>query len=249
MPLPRLPNRPPEPSRPRQRDGTAPPLILAHRGLRLEKPENTISAFEAARRAGCDGVEFDVRRLADGAWVLHHDARLRVGRRRYDLDRVRRADLRKLRLRGGVLPTLEHVLRWSARHPSLLFDIELKPGAYREEILPLLDARRRHPTVVTTFDLDTARRLKATRPRLRVGAVSVRPDAKWADGLRRADLDVAVIPARRARNALLGQLSNRGLEPWVWGIRRPSHAAALSDLGVAAFITDVPRALLPSRPT
>src|SRR3954454_8259805 len=48
--------------------------ILGHRGAPRDAPENTLAAFVAARRLGADGVELDVRRTADGALAVHHDA-------------------------------------------------------------------------------------------------------------------------------------------------------------------------------
>jgi glycerophosphoryl diester phosphodiesterase len=48
--------------------------ILAHRGASAIARENTLEAFCEARRLGADGVELDVRRSADGALVVHHDA-------------------------------------------------------------------------------------------------------------------------------------------------------------------------------
>jgi glycerophosphoryl diester phosphodiesterase len=48
--------------------------VLAHRGASAIKRENTVEAFCEARRLGADGVELDVRRSADGALVVHHDA-------------------------------------------------------------------------------------------------------------------------------------------------------------------------------
>jgi glycerophosphoryl diester phosphodiesterase len=43
-------------------------------------PENTLEAFIRAGQLGADGVELDVRRTADGAMVVHHDAALADGR-------------------------------------------------------------------------------------------------------------------------------------------------------------------------
>ena len=54
----------------RTRDGRLRPPGLHGGGLR----ENTVEAFAEARRLGADGVELDVRRSADGALVVHHDA-------------------------------------------------------------------------------------------------------------------------------------------------------------------------------
>jgi glycerophosphoryl diester phosphodiesterase len=48
--------------------------VLAHRGVATRARENTVEAFCEARRLGADGVELDVRRSADGAVVVHHDA-------------------------------------------------------------------------------------------------------------------------------------------------------------------------------
>src|SRR5579884_848459 len=48
--------------------------VLGHRGASAACPENTIEAFLEAVRLGADGVELDVRRTADGALAVHHDA-------------------------------------------------------------------------------------------------------------------------------------------------------------------------------
>ncbi|MEY2417522.1 MAG: glycerophosphoryl diester phosphodiesterase [Actinomycetota bacterium] len=55
-------------------------LILGHRGASAERPENTLDAFTRAIELGGDGVELDVRRTADAAMVVHHDAALSDGR-------------------------------------------------------------------------------------------------------------------------------------------------------------------------
>lgn len=51
---------------------------LAHRGFGGPYPENTIAAFDLALRSGFTGFEFDLRRTADGAWVVSHDDRLDI---------------------------------------------------------------------------------------------------------------------------------------------------------------------------
>lgn len=50
-----------------------PPLTFAHRGARAHAPENTVEAFELARRLGATGLETDVWLTADGLAVLDHD--------------------------------------------------------------------------------------------------------------------------------------------------------------------------------
>src|SRR2546423_10594145 len=55
-------------------------LVLGHRGASATTPENTIEAFAEARGLGADGVELDIRRTADDALAVHHDAVLPDGR-------------------------------------------------------------------------------------------------------------------------------------------------------------------------
>ena len=71
-------------------------ITFAHRGARLEEPENTIPAFERALRAGATGIETDVWRSADGEVVCAHDAVVRRGRRRHRIQQTTAAELAEL---------------------------------------------------------------------------------------------------------------------------------------------------------
>jgi glycerophosphoryl diester phosphodiesterase len=48
--------------------------VIAHRGNHTRAHENTLTAIEHAIQAGVDYVEIDVRRTADGNYVLMHDS-------------------------------------------------------------------------------------------------------------------------------------------------------------------------------
>jgi glycerophosphoryl diester phosphodiesterase len=81
------------------------PIIVAHRGLHRDLPENSLEAFRAAVEAGFEWVEFDVQAASDGTPVILHDETLdrttmacgAVLRRRGD-------ELRHVRMRLGDLP-------------------------------------------------------------------------------------------------------------------------------------------------
>ena len=47
--------------------------IVAHRGSRINRPENTLAAFEEAVRVGADGIELDIHLSKDGEVVVIHD--------------------------------------------------------------------------------------------------------------------------------------------------------------------------------
>jgi glycerophosphoryl diester phosphodiesterase len=57
-------------------------ITFAHRGARLEEPENTIAAFRRARELGAGGLETDVWLSGDGEVVCCHDATVGRGLRR-----------------------------------------------------------------------------------------------------------------------------------------------------------------------
>ena len=71
-------------------------ITFAHRGARLEEPENTIPAFETALRAGVTGLETDVWLAADGEVVCAHDPVVRKGRRRRRISESSAAELAEL---------------------------------------------------------------------------------------------------------------------------------------------------------
>src|SRR5271157_4437161 len=49
-------------------------VAISHRGEHLQRPENTIPAFQEAIRVGADFIEVDVQTTSDGKLVLSHDA-------------------------------------------------------------------------------------------------------------------------------------------------------------------------------
>lgn len=69
------------------------PIGFAHRGASAHAPENTLEAFELARRLGARGLESDVWLTADGVAVLDHDGVVGGRLRRRPISTVDRASL------------------------------------------------------------------------------------------------------------------------------------------------------------
>src|SRR4051812_45476130 len=122
--------------------------IFAHRGASAAFPENTVEAFRAAGAMGAQWVELDVRRTADGALAVHHDARLPDGR---SIVEIRAADL------PSSVPSLADALAACA---PLGVNVELKNLPGDEDFDPAVamaevvaDAIRRceQPIIVSSF--------------------------------------------------------------------------------------------------
>lgn len=80
------------------------PIVIAHRTCPRDAPENSLAGIAAARAAGAEAVEVDVRRTRDGVPVLLHDkSLLRTARWPRRLDRCDSDWVRTRRL-GGPAP-------------------------------------------------------------------------------------------------------------------------------------------------
>ena len=105
------------------------PRIWAHRGDSAHAPENTMAAFDRARRAGADGIELDVRFDRDGTVVVFHDSDLeRLCGRPGRIEELSATERAALRVGGEPIPTLAEVLDGLG---DLEVDVEikaLKPG-------------------------------------------------------------------------------------------------------------------------
>jgi glycerophosphoryl diester phosphodiesterase len=105
-----------------------PPITFAHRGARLEEPENTLPAFRRALEHGAGGLETDAWLSADGHAVLVHDGSVRRGLR---WARVRRTTAAGL-ARVGV-PRLEEL--YAALGTDFELSIDVKDRAAARPIL------------------------------------------------------------------------------------------------------------------
>lgn len=219
-----------------QRGDGPPPLIVAHRGAWEQAPQNSLEAVRQAVALGCDGIEIDVRRTADGQLVIVHDARLRwrqVGR--LDHQQV------QARMQVGQAPLLSDVLDQAAGR--ILVDIELKEDGYVQDVAAVIGQRLAPAQyTVTSFRPRVLAQVKQHLSEARTGLLLGPRGARQAGRrLREARADFAAPHVTLARAGFLEWAAARGLECWLWTV---NDARALKSLGahpsVAALITDVP---------
>jgi glycerophosphoryl diester phosphodiesterase len=219
------------------RDGEGRTLVLAHRGAWDPAPQNSLEAVRRAAALGCDGVEIDVRRTADGQLVVVHDGRL--GWRA-----VRRLEHREVqaRMAAGQAPLLSDVLREAAAG-QLLVDVELKEDGYVEEAMDLI-ARHLHGTryVVTSFRPRVLAQVKRHRPQTRTGLLLAQRAAGQAPRrMRESGADLLLPHVSLIRTGIVEWAAGQGLAVWVWTVNDDHALRTLSaDPRVAALITDAP---------
>lgn len=147
---------------------------FAHRGLHYGAgfPENSLLAFAAALELGA-GIECDLRLTADDQIVVFHDADawrlcaspLRIGASTH-------AELGRLRLGDGPIPTLAGLLRLVAGQVPLLLEIKVDGDIWRW-VPALRGALTGYdgPFGVMSFDARLPRLLMTNLPTVRRGLV------------------------------------------------------------------------------
>ncbi|MWB97821.1 glycerophosphodiester phosphodiesterase [Agromyces sp. MMS17-SY077] len=228
------------------------PRVLAHRGLALESPENTVGAFAAALSAGADSLETDVHASRDGVAIVSHDPDLeRVAGRRGRIGDFTVIQLASIDLGGGEHPErLEDVL---VRFPDARFNIDVKQeAALGPAIEAVLAADAADRVLLTSFDDGRRMRLAERLPGVATSggrrAVILCLVGSWfgSTALVRAGLRGAgalQVPERagflRIVSARFLRIVHRaGAEVHVWTVNDPEDMRRLLDLGVDGLVTD-----------
>ncbi len=160
---------------PRAPDPLGPgPAGFTHRGLHhgAQFPENSLLAFAAALEVGA-GIECDLRLTADNRIVVFHDADCwRLCASPLKIGQSTLAELGRLRLGEGPIPTLERVLDLVAGRVPLLLEAKVDGDIWR-----WIPALRRALSGyqgrfgVMSFDPRLPRMLKTNMPSVRRGLV------------------------------------------------------------------------------
>jgi glycerophosphoryl diester phosphodiesterase len=129
-------------------------VAISHRGEHLERPENTIPAFQEAIRVGADFIEVDVQTTADGKLVLSHDATVdrctdgkgRIGAMTFDQVEALDAGIKKgAQFTGTKIPTFDEVLNLARGKIGIYVDIK---NATAQDLVTHIDGHGMSDNVV-----------------------------------------------------------------------------------------------------
>ena len=150
------------------------PRGFAHRGLHRgsDFPENSLIAFAAALELGA-GIECDLRLTADGRVVVFHDADAkRICGSPMRIGQSSLADLGRLRVGNGPIPTLESLLHLVGGGVPMLLEVKVEDDIWRwaPALKRALDDYV-GPFGIMSFDARIPRLLKTNLPDVRRGLV------------------------------------------------------------------------------
>lgn len=226
-----------------------PPVIIAHRTLPLDEPENSLAGIRRAGALGADFVEIDVRRARGGEPVLVHDPLLlRTTGRPWPVRCATTTGLRRARLRGSRehehVPTFAEAV--AALPDGLGLAIDTKdPGAAGAVVAELRNQGKLGAALLWAQS-ERAVRWYATHAGDEAGEVALLRDALEPDAVDRFLADArafgaTAISAHQASvdEAFLARAHGLGLRVHCW-FQDEATQRAMATLPLDGIVTDWP---------
>ena len=226
--------------------------MLAHRGLAIDAPENTLLAFLHAASIGVTHLETDVHASSDGVAMISHDPDLRrLTGREVLVGDLTAAELRAIDLgHGQTFCSLAEALD---AFPDSKFNVDVKDKrAVTGTITAIAEARAIPRVLIGSFSTARRRATVAGLPGVatsismvpalfavivaKIGLVGL---LRWI--LRR--VDAVQLPSRKFGFAITTARTIRhfqaaGVEVHAWTINDPREMRELIDAGIDGLVSD-----------
>ena len=168
----------------RQRRGR--PFVVAHRGVPVLEPENTLPSFALALQQGADVLETDLRFTRDDQIVLFHDSTLE--RTTNGQGSVRDHTLQELQqlqtrapsgaLTAARIPTLSQLIEATNSQTPLLLELKdplFADPSYARQLVDLLAHYGvLHSSAIISFQAAYVATVKAVEPAIPTGIITMR---------------------------------------------------------------------------
>ncbi len=222
------------------------PLIFAHRGANSFAPENSIPAFEAAIRIGCDGIEMDVRLTASGDIIIFHDRRLnRMTGCRGNVHQMTLSQIRQVYLESNPhfrIPTLQEVLEVIGDRILINIDVKketMRQNGLEEKILSILrDFRLKDNIVISSFNPLVLKKFADLAPDYRLGFIYRQRSHKFiSNGV---PVESFHVYHRMLSRKYITNLHQQNYRVYAWTVDKERHFRRMLKIGVDGIITNHP---------
>lgn len=221
------------------------PKIIAHRGDRLNAPENTLRAFGQASQLGAKMVEFDVSMSADHVPIICHDlsAKRTTGHPGafVEMDFVQ---IKALQAEGEQIPSLQETLQYLLQQ-QLAANVELKACHQHfandiARIAKLLKNYDQHlpAMLVSSFQLDFLRHYHALNSDHALGLLFQALPVDWLAHATALDAYSVHLDQRFVQAKEVIAIKQAGYKVLVYTVNDIARAERLFSMGVDAIFTD-----------
>jgi len=241
------------------------PLIIAHRGVSAETPENTMSAFRKAIEYGCPFIELDVQLSKDGVPVVVHDPHLKrtsdvgsdVTVQELTLDQIKQLDAGSWfseEFRGERIPTLKEVLEMKRGPTGLMIEIKTpKSGEEKKLVETVVAVLKKAPQredegeiLLGSFSPEVVKNVQEIAPDFAVIGIAKEHqtiDAHRALGVTHFTLHYPLVTAE-----LIEKLHQEGCVVWTYTVNDRATLKKVTEAGVDGVITNDPKEIFKIHP-
>lgn len=234
--------------------------VTAHRGDSVRCPENTLDAFRRGIEAGCDWIETDVYRTADGRLVLCHDpTTLRTAGQELRIADATLAELRALDMAAQfraknnldeiscakqTIPTLEEALDLILTEKKARLSLQPKDDCV-DEIVRIIRGKNAENWVgFNDGSLEKMSRAKELLPEAVIFWDRHHPDlAKDIPIAVERNFHALVLHQSDVAPEAVQAIRGAGLVPGAWTVNEVPTMKRCLDLGIERIYTDDPETL------
>ncbi|MEK4118834.1 glycerophosphodiester phosphodiesterase family protein [Paenibacillus sp. FSL W8-0919] len=228
------------------------PKYVAHRGLSMFAPENTIAAFELAGKSGFWGIECDTYCTTDGRWVVHHDRtvdRMTNGTGRtkdFSFEEIRKLDIVAGNgiddYNGLYIPTLEEVMSvclFFGMHAFIEIEEYHQDGDLEVLVELVRTAGMADQSSFICFNADDLFKVRAIDETVALGFLSAKPpaaeDLQLISRLQPAflDYDYRTTTPDDVRNCI-----RTGIDVSIWTVNEREISRQFEEAGATYITTD-----------
>lgn len=226
-------------------------LVVAHRGLSGIETENTNAAFVAAGNRSYYGIETDIRRTADGDFVVNHDRTLeRVGGVDINVETTDIGALQKIRLldkdgtsdRADLRPcTLENYISICKKYEKHCV-LELKSDFTDEETAAYIEKIKKYDyldnVTFISFKYDVLLRIRKILPTQSAQFLFMEFSDEILENVKRDKFDVDVYH-KSLNEDIIKELHKAGIKVNCWTVDDAARAEELANYGVDYITSNI----------
>lgn len=218
------------------------PLIIAHRGASSYAFENTLDSFRKACEFGADMIELDIRATKDSQLIVFHDSAIdRMTDGSGLVQYFPLADLKKIKIHGEAIPTLEEVIKVTLGKTNYNFEIKKIPLDCVDNFVQLLDKYNlRYKAIISSFNRKIILHIQEIDRQIKIALLCWRLRGNNLKFLQKHEINFVHPYYGFITRKQIKQVHDFGIKINTWTVNWSLDLRWLINLGVDGIITNRP---------